>query len=127
MKEEKDIFKNTIVSGFNQETPSNDFTNKVMQKIEYSLDHPTVVKPLISKKMWIIILSVLGVVLFGSFIIDTVQTINLKTNHWVETIKSIHWSNYKNTFKMLIFILFVLIVMSVSDMFYRKWKIIHHK
>lgn len=127
MKEEKDILKNTIVSDFNQETPSDDFTSKVMQKIEYSLEHPTVVKPLISKKTWLIVFIIFGLLLFGSFIIDSVQTINLKTSRWIETIQSIHWSNYKNTFKLFVIILFVLVIMSISDMFYRKWKYIHHK
>ena len=121
MKEEKDILKGAIVSDFKKETPSLDFTDKVMHKIEYSLEHPTVVQPLISKKTWLIMLSVFGGVLLISFISDSVQTVNFN-NNWMQTIKSIHWSDYKMTFKLFVSISTVLVLMSITDLFYRRWK-----
>jgi flagellar biosynthesis protein FliR len=125
MKEEKDILKNTIVSGFKKETPSIDFTDKVMQKIEHSLEHSTVVKPLISKKAWLIFFSVFGGLVFISFIIDSVQTIDFSYNKFIHSLKSIHWSDYKMTFKLFVSIVIILVVLSTSDLFYRKWKHTH--
>lgn len=124
MKEEKDILKEAVVSDFKKETPSFDFTDKVMQKIEHSFEHPTVAQPLISKKAWLIMLAVFVGLLVISFISDSVQTINFN-NNWMKTIKSIHWSDYKMTLKLFVSISTVLVLMSITDLFYRRWKHTH--
>jgi flagellar biosynthesis protein FliR len=124
MKAEKDRLKESIISGFKKETPSIDFTDKVMYKIEYSLEHPTVIKPLISKKSWFIFFSVFGGLIFISLVIDSVQTINFN-NGIINSIKSIHWSDYKTTLKLFVSIVSILFLLSVSDLFYRRKKHIH--
>lgn len=124
MKEEKDILKNTIVSNFKKETPAIDFTDSVMQKIEFAMDHPTVVKPLISKKAWLVFLSVFGALILVALSIDSIQTIDFNTN-FLNSIKSIHWSDYKMTLKLFVSMVTILAILSLSDLFYRRWRHTH--
>jgi len=124
MKEEKDILKNTIVSNFKKETPAIDFTDSVMQKIEFAMDHPTVVKPLISKKAWLVFLSIFGALILVALSIDSIQTIDFNTN-FLNSIKSIHWSDYKMTLKLFVSMVTILAILSLSDLFYRRWRHTH--
>ncbi|MGV6860921.1 MAG: hypothetical protein ACWA41_04065 [Putridiphycobacter sp.] len=121
MKEEKDILKTSIIEGFKNETPSIDFTQKVMEKVEASLNEKPIIQPLISKKTWLIILSSVSVILTLSFFIDTIQTLDFD-HQILKPFENINWSSYKMTFQLFIGIMVVISTLFISDLFYRKWK-----
>jgi len=59
-----DEFTEKLLKDFSRETPSFDFTTKVMSKVEVLSDsHVTEYKPLISKKIWV----VLVMLILGAF------------------------------------------------------------
>ena len=116
MKEENDILKDAITSGFKQEVPSFDFTATVMDKIDVSLELKGVVKPLISKSVWIWVASIFVGMICLSFLIEVnVQEVSLFDNFDFSRLAEL-----KSTIYLSMTIAIILCVMTLADIFYRK-------
>ena len=118
MKEEKDILKKHIPSDFKQEVPSIDFTQLVMEKVEESMAVSSVVKPLISKKSWIISLIVAVCIILISFGVEVQQS----DISWFNSLgfQMPDLEKFKTTIYLSMAIVSVLGLMTVADMFYRR-------
>ena len=118
MKEEKDILKKHITSDFKQEVPSIDFTQLVMEKVEECMAVNSVVKPLISKKSWIISLIVAVCIILISFGVEVQQS----DISWFDSLgfQMPDLEKFKTTIYLSMAIVSVLGLMTVADMFYRR-------
>ena len=118
MKEEKDILKKHITSNFNQEVPSVDFTQLVMDKVERSLEAKKIVQPLISKKSWIIALLVAVFVIIISFGVEVQQT----DVSWFGDLgfELPDFEKFKTTIFLSTAIVSIFGLMTVADIFYRR-------
>ncbi len=118
MKEEKDILKEHIISGFKQEVPTIDFTEKIMSKIENSIATKPVVAPLISKKYWLITIAVGIVLILISFGIE-IQDYDLD---WFTDLgfKLPDFEKFKSTIYISFVVCTVLGLMTIADLVYRK-------
>ncbi len=116
MKEENDILKEAITSGFKQDVPSFDFTDMVMDKIDASLELKGVVKPLISKSIWIWVASVFTGVICLSFLVEVnVQEVSLFDDFDFSRLVEL-----KSTIYLTMTIAIILCVMTLADIFYRR-------
>ena len=123
MKTKNDILKQHISDSFERKTVSVDFTDLVMQKVEYSLENKTVFEPLISKKWWLIISSVAFFVILTSFGIES----QITTNTWFTNLigngfEIPNLENYKSSITLSIGIFIILSILTVTDLAYRKFK-----
>jgi len=120
MEAEKDILKKHITENFNQNTPSIDFTEVVMQKVEKSIVTKTVIAPLIPKSFWKYLILLAGLIVILSFVIEMPKS-NLS---WFDnlSIELPKISNYKTTINMFFSVIGVLIALSLVDLIYRKTK-----
>ena len=120
MKEEKDILKTHVTDDFNQITPSTDFTKIVMQKVEISLNTQLVVKPLISKRFWKYLILGAVLLLVLSIIIEMPKyNINWYNKYSLELPKL---SDFKTSIKLFFTVVFILLSLTIADVFYRKIK-----
>ena len=118
MKEGNDIFKSAITDDFNQPIPSFDFTSSVMDKIDESLELKGVVKPLISKSIWVWAASIFAGMICLSFLIEVkVQDMSILDNFDLTRLKEL-----KSTIYLTMTIAFVLSAMTLADLIYRKSK-----
>jgi len=118
MKNQDNIFKDNIPEGFHQSVPSKNFTDNVMENIEHSLETKTIFEPLISKKWWKIIGTTFSIILVFSFIFESQTTLpNLFSD-----ISFPSFEDYKNSIHLTGIILVMLILMTASDLIYRKYK-----
>lgn len=118
MKDQKDIFKDIIPNGFHKSTPSANFTNNVMANIEKSLATQTVFEPLISKKWWVIIGSCSTLIILTSFIYESQFTLP----SLFSTLTFPNFENYKTSIQLTGLILFLLSLLTLTDLIYRKYK-----
>jgi len=123
MKTKNDILKQNISEGFHQTVPSKNFTDSVMNKIEFSLENKTVFEPLISKKWWLIISSFAFLVILTSFGIES----QIPTNTWFTNLignglEIPTLENYKSSITLSIGIFIILSILTVTDLAYRKFK-----
>lgn len=120
MKEEKDILKKHITSNFKQETPSMDFTELVMKKVENSLETKTLAAPLISKKVWIYAGAIAAIVILISFGAEVQQS----NSNWLGDfgIELPNLKKFKTTITLSIIMVAVLLLMTVADLLHRSRK-----
>jgi len=125
MEPEKDILKKHITRNFNQEVPSFDFTETVIQKIEDSLEVKTVIAPLIPKKIWVISAAIGFVVILASFGIET----QLTKPEWIKNIgfDLPKFENYKATIQIAVVIFIIFLLMTLVDIIYRRKNTYQHK
>lgn len=118
MKNQNDILKDKIFDGFHQSVPSKDFTDNVMASIEKSLATKTIFEPLISKKWWKIIGTISISIILLSFIFESQYDVaNIFSEIKIPSIE-----NYKTSIKLTGLIVSMLIIMTASDLIYRKFK-----
>lgn len=118
MKDQNDLFKDSISNDFHQAIPSKDFTDTVMANIQKSLETKAVYEPLISKKWWKIIGSIAFSIITFSFIFESQYTMP----NFILDISIPSFENYKTSIQLTILILIMLIVMTLTDLIYRKYK-----
>jgi|GEM_PF-2175068 len=118
MKNKNNIFKDNIPEGFHQSVPSKNFTDNVMTNIKHSLETKTVFTPLISKKWWKIIGTILISILTLSFIFESQTTLP----NFFSDISFPSFEDYKNSIQLTGIILIMLILLTASDLIYRKYK-----
>lgn len=97
-----DEFTEKLLKDFSRETPSFDFTTKVMSKVEVLSDsHVTEYKPLISKKIWMVlamlVLGAFAYLIFGdvqmeSLLLSAIQS-DIRSNLQVLNLPDIEISN----------------------------------
>lgn len=86
-----DEFTEKLLKDFSRETPSFDFTTKVMSSVEgLSSSTATIYKPLISKRIWFLI-AVLALGVFSYLIFGN----NQMENYWFSATQSYVESNLK--------------------------------
>lgn len=119
MEAEKDkLFDHFKQAKLNQ--PSFDFTESVMNRVEDIVNTPLVVKPLISKKSWILILSVVILVMFGSFIIDLLNLIENMPRLF--EFPKIRIKDFETSIRITAGVLALLLALTLADIVYRKRK-----
>ena len=118
MMEEKDILKKHIISDFNQEIPSVDFTELVMQKVEQSLEAKGEFAPLISRKSWVVALLVAIFIILISFGVEVQQT----EIDWFSDLgfEIPDFEKFRTTIILSSVIISILGLMTAADIVYRR-------
>ncbi|MBL4710195.1 MAG: hypothetical protein JKY48_17325 [Flavobacteriales bacterium] len=118
---EKDSFKEFINKDFQQEVPSFDFTQDVMQKIELASENKTLIEPLIPKKAWWIIGAFYSFLLLFPFLISMQENTIL----FLEQINfgGFDYQHIKENLQLIFNIIFVFAALTLGDILLksRKW------
>ncbi|MFK8039466.1 MAG: hypothetical protein AB8B74_14330 [Crocinitomicaceae bacterium] len=119
MEAEKDklhqYFNEKPVSG-----TSADFTKLVMDRVETIAETPFVIKPLISRKGWIYIVLIGLILVFGSFSLEFVGT--LQKMPTLLTWPELNLEDFATSIKIAVVVVSLLLILTIADILYRKMK-----
>lgn len=118
MIEEKDILKENILEGYMQE-PTVNFTENVMHKIEVEMNKEFLVPSLISKKQWRVILMVALSIPLAILCMD-IYNFELDSNIIKEKLSSL-FIQFKATFYSGFTVAFILAILFLTDLIYRRY------
>lgn len=102
------------------ESPSFNFTERVMADVKEVVEKPFVVQPLINKRTWLWIAVVSALVIAFSFILEFIGSVQKmpKIFDW----SSIRWADFATSLRIVAGVVSLFVILTLADIIYRKVK-----